>query len=146
MKIAIASDHAGFKYKESVKKFLRKLKIDVQDCGTNSEESVDYPDYGYAAAKAVSDHQADKGIIVCGSGVGMSIVANKVKGIRAALSLDKEMAKLSRQHNDANVLVLGERLTDEKEIHDIVKVWLDTPFEGGRHERRIKKIHDLTGM
>jgi ribose 5-phosphate isomerase B len=142
MKIALASDHAGFKYKQLIKNYLEKKGFVVIDHGTFSSESVDYPDFIKLAAKDVSEHAADFGIGVCGSGVGVSIVANKFKGVRAALVVDEKMAELSRKHNDANFLALGERLLDEKNIYVILDSWLNTEFEGGRHERRVKKIED----
>ncbi len=142
MKIALASDHAGFKYKLLIKNYLEKKGFVVIDHGTFSSDSVDYPDFIKLAAKDVSEHSADLGIGVCGSGVGVSIVANKFKGVRAALVVDEKMAELSRKHNDANFLALGERMLDEKNIYKILDVWLNTEFEGGRHERRVKKIED----
>ena len=138
MKIAIASDHAGFELKELIKKDLPEL--DIIDLGTTSAESVDYPDFGIALAEAVAKGEADRGIVICGSGIGMSIAANKVKGIRAALCQTKEFAELSRRHNDANVLVLSGRFISHYLAKEIIEVWLNTPFEGGRHKRRIDKI------
>lgn len=142
MKISIASDHAGFKFKQLIKKYLEGRGFEVIDHGTSSADSVDYPDFIKLAAKDVSEHTSDLGIGVCGSGIGVSIVANKFKGVRAALVLDETMAELSRKHNDANFLALGERLMDEKKIEKILDVWLNTKFEGGRHERRVKKIEE----
>jgi len=146
MMIAIASDHAGYELKNKIKEHLEKIGLSVEDFGTFKSESVDYPDYGVLAARAVSQQRADMGILVCGSGIGMSIVANKVRGIRAALCLTQEMAELSRRHNDANVLTLPGRLIDHDEALKIVDVWLKTPFDDGRHLRRINKIHQLTGV
>ena len=146
MIIAIASDHAGFELKNKLKDHLNNHGVTVEDFGTFKSESVDYPDYGILAARAVSQQRADRGIVICGSGIGMSIVANKVKGIRAALCLSEEMAELSRRHNDANVLALPGRLIDHELALKIVDRWLKTPFDGGRHLRRINKIHQLTGM
>jgi ribose 5-phosphate isomerase B len=144
--IALASDHAGFQYKEKVKKLLDTLGEKYQDFGTHSPEPSDYPDYAHAAAESIARGECDRGILVCGSGIGMDIVANKSKGVRAAVCTSVEMAQLSRSHNDANVLVLGERLTDWPTVEEIIRVWLDTKFEGGRHERRVKKIHSLTNL
>jgi len=138
MKIAIASDHAGFELKELIKKDMPEL--DIIDLGTFSADSVDYPDFGIALAEAVAKGEADRGIVICGSGIGMSIAANKVKGIRAALCQTKEFAELSRRHNDANVLVLSGRFISHFLAKEMIEVWLNTPFEGGRHKRRIDKI------
>lgn len=138
MNIAIASDHAGFCLKNEIKQAYPGY--DWQDFGAYNTDSVDYTDTGYPAAKAVADGSCEKGILICGSGIGMSIVANKVKGIRAALCNSPEIAKLSRMHNDANVLVLAGRFTPTPMALEIVKVWLETPFEGGRHQARIDKI------
>ena len=140
MKIALASDHAGFELKEAIKDFL--IEYDVTDFGTHSTESMDYPDTGFIAAEAVAAGTFDRGILICGSGIGMSIVANKVKGIRAALCNSVELARLSRQHNNANILVLQGRLISPKMAEDILEVWLSTEFEGGRHKRRIDKIRE----
>lgn len=139
VKIIIASDHAGFQLKKVLLDYLRK-KIDVTDFGTFNEESVDYPDYGFPVAEKVANGDFKFGILICGSGLGMSIVANKVKGIRAALCTSIEIAKLSRQHNDANILVLPGRFMDEDLAKKIVEVWLSTNFEDGRHQRRLDKI------
>jgi ribose 5-phosphate isomerase B len=140
MKISLASDHAGYKYKQLIKSYLEKKGLVIIDHGTFSYDSVDYPDFIKLAAKDVSEHTSDLGIGVCGSGIGVSIVANKFKGVRAALVIDEEMAGLSRRHNDANFLALGERLLDEDKLTKILDVWLNTKFEGGRHERRVTKI------
>ena len=142
MKISLASDHAGYKYKQLIKKYLEKKSFVVIDHGTFSSDSVDYPDFIKLAAKDVSEHNSDLGIGICGSGIGVSIVANKFKGVRAALVFNEEMAELSRRHNNANFLALGERLLDEDKLTRILDVWLNTKFEGGRHERRIKKIEE----
>jgi ribose 5-phosphate isomerase B len=144
--IALASDHAGFQYKEDIKNLLESLQESYKDFGTTSTEPTDYPDYAHTAAEAIARGECDRGIMVCGSGIGMDIVANKSKGIRAALCTTAEMARLSRSHNDANVLVLGERLTDWPTVEQIVRIWLRTKFEGGRHDRRVKKIHSLTHL
>ena len=143
LRIVIGSDHAGFSLKEEVKTYLAQAGYPVADAGTNSEESVDYPDYGAAVARGVSAGDFDRGILVCGSGVGMSIVANKFPGVRAALCLDEETARMSRLHNDANVLVLAGRRTDHETAKAIVRLWLNTEFEGGRHKIRVDKIGDI---
>jgi ribose 5-phosphate isomerase B len=140
MKIAIGSDHAGWQAKEKIKAYLKPLKHSVSDMGTHSEESVDYPDYAYKVARAVAQKKAAFGILVCGSGIGMCIAANKVKGIRAANCYDTLTASLARLHNNANVLCLGARLIPANKIKAIIKMWITTPFEGGRHERRVRKI------
>ena len=146
MKIAIASDHAGFEYKEKLKGLLKELGHDFVDFGAFSADSTDYPDFAYPAAQAVANGECERGIFICGTGVGVSIVANKVKGIRAANCCSVEEARLSRQHNDANVLTLGARLITWDSAKEIVKVWLETEFECGRHARRVEKIHKLTGL
>ena len=135
--IAIASDHGGFELKEMIAGFLESMDYRVLDLGTNSTESVDYPEYGKKCAEAVASGQADRGIVCCGSGIGISIAANKVKGIRCALCTSVEMAELSRRHNDANMLALGGRVIAPETAEMIVGIWLDTPFDGGRHQRRI---------
>lgn len=143
MRIAIGSDHAGLAMKDSIGDHLAKQGHDVIDEGTNSEESVDYPDYARAVAGKVGSGVADRGVLVCGSGVGMAIAANKVAGVRAAACYTVELARLSRQHNNTNVLSLGERLIDDALSVEIVDAWLETEFEAGRHERRVRKIMDL---
>ncbi len=142
MKISLASDHAGYKYKQLIKNYLEKKGFVIIDHGTFSSDSVDYPDFIKQAAKDVSEHISDFGIGICGTGIGVSIVANKFKGVRAALVVDEEMAELSRRHNNANFLALGERLLDEGNIYNILNVWLNAKFDGGRHERRVKKIEN----
>jgi len=146
MIIAIASDHAGYDLKNKVKSYLEQKPLSVDDFGTFKNDPVDYADYGILATRAVAQGKADKGILICGSGIGMSIVANKVNGIRAALCLSEEMAEMSRRHNDANILVLGGRIVKFEKAVKIIDVWLKTPFDGGRHFRRINKIHQLTGL
>lgn len=146
MKLAIGADHAGYYLKEQVKEFLKSKNIDFKDYGTFKIESCDYPEYAYKVGQAIVTGEADLGILICGTGIGMSITANKIKGIRAALVYDEQTAKLSRQHNDANVLCMGGRLTPEEVAKKIVDVWLNTSFEGGRHEKRIKLISQLTGL
>ena len=140
MRIAIASDHAGFEYKEQIIVLLRQLGHDVRDFGTNGTEPVDYPDFIRPAAQAVANGDADRGFVLGGSGNGEAIVANKVRGVRCALCWNLESARLSRLHNDANVCSLGQRLISLELALDIVRVWLDTPFEGGRHARRVAAI------
>lgn len=146
MKIAVASDHAGFEYKEKVKVLLNELGHEVVDFGCFSPDSSDYPDFAYPAAVAVGNGECERGIFICGTGIGVSIVANKAKGVRAANCCSVEEARLSRQHNDANVLTFGARLISWEIAKEIVEVWLKTEFEGGRHERRVEKIHRLTGL
>lgn len=141
MKIAVGSDHAGYKLKEEIKRELAEAGHEVIDCGAPSGEvRVDYPDWGFKTAETVSSHKAERGVLVCGTGIGMSIAANKVRGIRAALCHDHFTAVMSRRHNDANILVLGARVTGSDVASDIVKAWLDEPFEGGRHTFRVEKI------
>jgi ribose 5-phosphate isomerase B len=146
--IALASDHGGFEMKEDIKKLLDELNAGYQDFGTYTAESCDYPRYGYLAAKAVAEGACDKGIIVCGTGLGISFAANKVKGIRAAVCSDCFTAVLSRQHNDANMLALGARVVGPGLARLIVKMWLETAFEGGeRHQRRVDQIGKIeTGI
>ncbi|MEK6973093.1 MAG: ribose 5-phosphate isomerase B [archaeon] len=142
VKIYIASDHAGFKAKEELKKFLQTAKSEfkLEDLGTNSEESVDYPDYAKRVAQKVAKEKNSFGILICGTGIGMSIAANKVKGIRAALCHNEFTAKMSRNHNDANVLCMGARILNVEEMKKIANTFLNEKFEHGRHENRIKKI------
>ncbi|RLE72284.1 MAG: ribose 5-phosphate isomerase B [Thermoprotei archaeon] len=143
MKIAIASDHAGYKLKEYLKKTLEKEGYEVADLGTYSSESVDYPDYATKLAKLVSKNLVEKGILICGTGIGMSIAANKFPGVRAAVCWSEETAALSRRHNDANILCLGGRVLKPEKAAKILKIWLSTEFEGGRHFRRIQKIKKI---
>lgn len=140
MKIAIASDHAGFEYKEVIKGYLIANGYEVVDFGADSAESSDYPDFIRPAAEAVAKGEAERGIILGGSGNGEAIVANKVAGIRCALCWDTTTAKLSREHNDANILSIGQRMVSERLALEIVEIWLNTGFAGGRHKRRIDKI------
>ncbi|MEZ5345024.1 MAG: ribose 5-phosphate isomerase B [Pyrinomonadaceae bacterium] len=142
-KIAIGADHAGFDEKEKIKKQLEELGIDYEDFGAFSTESVDYPDFAKKVGEAVVSGEAEQGILVCGSGIGISIAANKINGVRAALVWNEETARLSRQHNNANVLVVGSRTTPEGEIPKIVTAWFDAEFEGGRHAKRVDKITAL---
>jgi ribose 5-phosphate isomerase B len=141
--IAVGADHAGVHLKNSVKRWLIGRGHAVLDFGTDSTESVDYPDYAALVAAAVGDGRARTGVLVCGSGIGMAIAANKVPGVRAAVCTDLTAARLGREHNDANVLALGARTTSEDVALAIVDTWLATPFGGGRHERRIAKLHAL---
>lgn len=143
MKLAIASDHAGYQLKEAIKAAFPEHEF--WDFGTDSIDSMDYPDTGAPAARAVANGEAEKGILICGSGIGMSITANKIPGIRAALCCNTDIARLSRLHNDANVLVLAGRFTAIPYALEIVKAWLETGFEGGRHQNRINKIYDIEG-
>jgi ribose 5-phosphate isomerase B len=140
MRVALGADHAGYQLKDQIKLHLQQQGIDVRDEGTSSAESVDYPDYARAVAHDVSGRRADLGILVCGSGIGMAITANKVDGIRAANVSTEYEAQMSREHNNANVLALGARIINPDEAFRIVNKWLTTPFAGGRHERRVEKI------
>jgi ribose 5-phosphate isomerase B len=140
VKIAIGSDHAGFEMKEKVRPVLEAAGHEVVDVGPDSEESVDYPVYASRAAQLVADGEAERGVLVCGSGVGVSIVANKIDGIRAVNAHDPEEAEMSRRHNDANVVTLAGRRLEEGNAEEIVKTFLATDFEGGRHERRVDEI------
>jgi ribose 5-phosphate isomerase B len=140
MKIALGADHAGYELKDQIKQHLQQRRIDVLDEGTSSPESVDYPDYARAVAHDVSERRANWGILVCGSGIGMAIAANKVDGIRAANASSEYEAQMSREHNNANVLALGARILKPDEALRIVDQWLSTQFAGGRHERRVEKI------
>ena len=143
MRIALASDHAGYTEKERLKTILSDLGVEFDDLGTRSEESVDYPDYARAVAQQVADGRVEQGLLVCGSGTGMAITANKVAGVRAAVAWSEETARLARQHNDANVLAIGARTTPPADIPKIVRAWFSTEFEGGRHAARVNKISDV---
>jgi len=143
MKIALGADHAGFELKERIRQHLAQTGFEVDDRGTDSLESVDYPDFARAVSEDVADRRADLGILVCGSGIGMSMAANKVPGIRAAKVDTEAEAQLSREHNDANVLALGARMIDQPTALRIVDRWLSTPFAGGRHQRRVEKIQEI---
>ncbi len=143
MQIGIASDHGGFELKEEIKRYLRTIGIEPIDMGTFSEDSVDYPDYGILVAKKVSNGELEKGILICGTGIGMSIVANKFRGVRAALANDLYSARFSREHTDANILVIGGRIVGKELAKEIVKTWLNTSFTEGRHRRRLEKIEAL---
>ena len=141
--VAIGSDHGGYKLKEEIKKYLEEKEIEYEDCGTFSEESVDYPEIAKAVATEIQNKQCDKGILICRSGLGMSIVANKFKGIRCAKCDNEEEAKFSRMHNDSNVLALGADYIEINEAIRIVRTWIATQFEGGRHAERIKIITEI---
>ncbi|HEX5876106.1 MAG TPA: ribose 5-phosphate isomerase B [Pyrinomonadaceae bacterium] len=143
MRIALASDHAGYTEKERLKALLADLGVEFDDLGTVSEESVDYPDYARKVAEQVADGRVEQGLLVCGSGTGMAITANKVPGVRAAVAWSEEIAQLARRHNDANVLAIGARTTPPDEIPKIVRAWFATEFEGGRHAARVEKICDV---
>lgn len=143
MKITIASDHAGFGLKSRILRYLTEKNLETSDLGTDGRDSVDYPDFAVKVAKAVSAGRSDLGILICGTGIGMSIAANKVPGIRAALCHNVATAEASRRHNDANVLVLGERVLDEATALQIVETWLGSEFDAGRHRKRIEKIHAI---
>ena len=144
MKLAIGCDHGGFELKEEVVKFLKaNPSVEIQDFGAANRDSVDYPDFGRKVSEAVAKGAADRGILICGTGIGMSIVANRYPGVRAALCHDHFTAQMSREHNDANVLVMGERVLGKGVALDIVKTWLETPFAAGRHQLRLNKIRDI---
>ena len=143
MKIAIACDHGGYLLKQDILIWLEENDIDYEDFGCYSTESVDYPVFAERAARAVAAGECDKGIVICTTGIGVSIAANKVKGIRCALCTDSLQAEMTRRHNDANMLAMGARVIDEKLALQIVDTFLDTPFEGGRHERRVRKMMDI---
>ncbi len=144
MKLAIGADHGGYVLKNEIVAFLSKIaNIEVVDYGTSGPEPVDYPDYGRKVSEAVSSGAADRGILICGTGIGMSIVANRYPKVRAALCHDNFTARMSRLHNDANVLAMGERVIGRGVALDIVKTWIETEFEGSRHQRRLDKIRDI---
>ncbi|MCC6128723.1 MAG: ribose 5-phosphate isomerase B [Acidobacteria bacterium] len=141
MKIAVGSDHAGFELKEKVREFLTTRGHEVLDTGTTGTASVDYPDFGYAVGRAVASGEAAVGVVVCGSGIGIAMAANKVPGARAGVATDVFSARLMRQHNDANILALGARITAPALAEAILETFLETPFEGGRHQRRVEKLN-----
>lgn len=145
MKIAIGCDHGGFTLKQEIITLLNEMNMDVKDFGTYSEESTDYSDYAFQVSEGVSNQEFDRGILICGTGVGMSIAANKVKGVRAALVTDLFTAQVTREHNDSNVLCLGARITGPQIALEIVRLWLNSDFAGGRHQRRIDKISNYEG-
>ena len=146
MKIVLACDHGGFELKEAVREHLTKKGYEVNDIGVYNTNSVDYPDYGKKAAELVAGSVDDKGIVICGTGIGISIAANKVKGIRCALCTNEYMARMARMHNDANMLALGNRVIGQGVALDIVDAWLGAEFEGGRHSNRVKKIMEIENI
>ena len=144
MKIYLCADHAGYEMKEEIKRFLSRRKYDVEDCGTDSPEPVNWADFGARAAKCVSENPDESmGIIICGTGIGMSITSNKHVNVRAALCYDEYTAEMSRRHNNANVLNIGARVLTKEEAVRIVEIWLNTPFDGGRHQKRLEFLHDI---
>ena len=146
MKIALGSDHAGYLLKEEIKKYLDLKSIPFTDFGTFKIDSTDYPEFAYKVGNAISSKDFDHGVLICGTGIGMSITANKIKGIRAAVANTEEAAKLSRLHNDSNILCLGSRILEPEQALKILDIWVNTSFEGGRHQKRINLITQLTGL
>lgn len=144
-KIAIASDHAGRELKDDIKEFLASEGVEVIDMGVNNNASVDYPDYGIPVAEKVSKGEIARGILVCGTGIGMSILANKFRGVRAALVSDVFTARMAREHNDANILVIGGRIVGKGLARELVRAWMEATFEGGRHQKRLDKISAIEG-
>jgi len=142
-KFVIASDHGGLALKEAICSYLQEKGVEIDDLGTMTDDSVDYPDYGIKVARAVSTGEADKGILICGTGIGMSIVANKFPGIRAALITDDFTARMSKEHNNANIIVMGGRILSSDQARKMVQVWLEAVYEGGRHQKRLDKISNL---
>jgi ribose 5-phosphate isomerase B len=145
MRIAVGCDHAAYELKKKIVAHLTRFDHFVEDMGTHSAESVDYPQYAVKVARKVANGEADRGILMCGSGIGMSMVANRVSGVRAAVVCEPYGAKMSRRHNDSNVLCLGARFLGEDLVFEILDTWLNEPFEGGRHQRRVELIDQLTG-
>jgi ribose 5-phosphate isomerase B len=143
LKVVLGSDHGGFRLKEKIKKYLQEEKIYFEDFGTSNEDAVDYPDFALRVAEAVASGEFDRGILICGTGIGIGIAANKVPGIRAALCHDVFSARACREHNNANILTMGERVIGTGPALEIVKTWLTTNFAGGRHARRVEKISDI---
>lgn len=143
MRIALASDHAGYTEKEQLKPLLKELGVEVEDLGTASDDPVDYPLFARKVAEKVAHGEAEQGLLVCGSGTGMAIAANKVPGVRAAVAWTEETARLAREHNDANVLSIGARVTPADDIPKIVRAWFDAKFQGGRHARRVEEISKI---
>lgn len=143
MIVAIAGDHGGFALKQRIREHLIERGIKIADLGTDSEESVDYPEFGKACAQAVASGKADRGIVICGTGIGISIAANRIRGIRCGLCTSVEMAELSRKHNNANMLAMGGRITSAEDAIRITDAWLDTEFEGGRHSRRVDMLDSI---
>jgi ribose 5-phosphate isomerase B len=146
LKIALGADHAGYVLKESIKEYLNKKQLEYKDYGTFKMDSCDYPEFSFKVSQAVANKEADLGILICGTGIGMCITANKIKGIRAGIASDVKTAQLSRLHNNANILCLGGRTLEEKQALEIVETWLNTSFEGGRHQTRLNLISQLTGL
>jgi ribose 5-phosphate isomerase B len=146
LKIALGADHAGYSLKEEIKKYLDEENIPFSDFGTFKLESSDYPEFAYKVGNAIVHEDYDRGILICGTGIGMSITANKIKGVRAAVVNSEETAKMSRLHNDSNVLCLGARVLGSKQALNIVNIWVNTSFEGGRHQKRTDLITKLTGL
>lgn len=142
-KIALAADHAGFEEKEKIKRTLDEIGVEYVDMGTDSGDSVDYPDYAKKVAEAVSKGEFEQGLLVCGTGTGMAMAANKVHGVRAAVAWNPDIARLAREHNDANVLSIPARFMSDEDAGNVVKAWFAANFEGGRHERRVEKITEL---
>ncbi len=142
-KLAIASDHAGFELKESILAFLRNKGVELEDFGPVNSDRVDYPDYGISIAQAILQKKVDRGIVICGTGVGMSIVVNRFPGIRGTLCSDLYTTKMCREHNDSNILIMGGRVIGKGLAEEIVDTWLNTAFEGGRHQKRLDKIEDI---
>jgi ribose 5-phosphate isomerase B len=142
-RIAVGSDHAGYEAKEGAKQTLASLGLEVLDVGTSSNESVDYPDFGAAVGRAVASGEAERGVLICGSGIGISIAANKIAGVRAAVCWNEETARLARQHNDANVLCLGARFIEPDLAARMIRVFMETEFDGGRHQQRVDKLTKL---
>lgn len=142
-KIALGADHAGFEEKEKIKKTLDDLGVEYEDMGTSTADSVDYPDYAKRVAEAVSSGEYEQGLLVCGSGTGMAIAANKVRGVRAAVAWNEDIARLAREHNNANVLSLPARFSTPEEMDKVVRAWFAADFEGGRHEKRVEKITEI---
>lgn len=143
MRVAIGSDHAGYEGKEKAKQALAELGVEVEDKGTDNLESVDYPDFGAAVGRAVADGEVERGVVICGSGIGISIAANKVPGVRAALCWNEETARLAREHNDANVLCLGARFIEPELAARMIRTFVETEFSGGRHAQRVEKLAQL---
>lgn len=141
--ILLGSDHGGLALKESIKKLLDERGLFYEDCGTYTTDSVDYPDFGEKVARRVSTGEAEKGILFCGTGIGMSIIANKFPGVRAALATDMFTAQMAKEHNNANILVLGGRVLQDDLARSMVTIWLDSPFDGGRHQQRLDKIRQI---
>ena len=143
MKLGLASDHGGFQLKQAVLQFLKRKKIEVLDLGNHGTESVDYPDYAIRVAELVSEGKIDAGLLMCGTGIGRCIVANKFKGVRAAVVEDTYTARMAKEHNNANILCLGGRVLDAKKGEEVIAAWLEARYEGGRHDRRLEKIREI---